>query len=86
MQLLLKLQIMCQLCLQTFKEKRTLRNHLRGMHGVGKMLACLNCGDGFKWSSGLALHRKKCPKLFGGNSELRTYEEHHTQEHGLEKK
>ena len=45
----------CTLCGSTFKEKKTMKDHMRGAHG-GKEYQCHVCGKLFSWRSSLSYH------------------------------
>ena len=55
---------MCPLCAKVCQGKQGFVDHMRGIHGIGKPVFCVVCGQTFKWRSSLALHRKKCSPAF----------------------
>ena len=51
----------CQICTRTFSSANTLADHIKSEH-TGKRYTC-ECGNSYKWRSGLARHRKGCPHV-----------------------
>lgn len=49
----------CQLCLKPYKHNSTLKEHLRGSHGIGQPFKC-ECGQVFAHRRLVTLHRTKC--------------------------
>lgn len=50
-------QFHCRECGSTFKEKKTMKDHMRGAHGR-KEYQCHVCGKLFRWCSSLSYHFK----------------------------
>lgn len=51
---------LCHICNAKLRGHRTLMDHVRAMHYCWKMYNCANCGQSFKWRSGLQRHRSMC--------------------------
>lgn len=50
----------CHICAAKLRGRQTLNEHIRGMHFCARIYGCSNCGQSFKWRSGLQRHRSKC--------------------------
>ena len=53
----------CTVCLKNYLRSDYLIDHMRGIHGIGDMFVCPDCGEAFRWRFLYGTHRKVCEKM-----------------------